>query len=147
MSVRGGGARSATIAYLSIASKYRTGYANRIVDRLFFSYLAPVLLAVNGTHLSPLMADDAGGATTLSGLLSCLRLGGASLAQLLAVASGSLHLRLDPHGRLASGSVALFLGLPEDIFAIAFSTEWFVLAPATGLALPPSIDSLFTRPA
>jgi LmbE family N-acetylglucosaminyl deacetylase len=44
-------------------------------------------------------------------------------------------------------TLALFLGLPDDIFAIAFSTEWFVLASATGSTLPPPIDSLFTRPA
>lgn len=44
-------------------------------------------------------------------------------------------------------TLSVFLGLPDDIFAIAFSTEWFVLAAATGSALPSSLDSLFTPPA
>lgn len=44
-------------------------------------------------------------------------------------------------------TLSVFLGLPDDIFAIAFSTEWFVLAPSADADLPPAVESLFTRPA
>ncbi|HEY6530963.1 MAG TPA: PIG-L family deacetylase [Acidimicrobiales bacterium] len=41
-------------------------------------------------------------------------------------------------------TLAVFLGLPEDIFAIAFSTEWFVVDPA-GPAVPDELMAdLFT---
>ncbi len=39
-------------------------------------------------------------------------------------------------------TLSIFLGLPDDIFAIAFSTEWFVLAE-TSTALPDSLLDLF----
>jgi LmbE family N-acetylglucosaminyl deacetylase len=44
-------------------------------------------------------------------------------------------------------TLSIFLGLPDDIFAIAFSTEWFVLARSTNTELPPALEALFTQPA
>lgn len=41
-------------------------------------------------------------------------------------------------------TLAIFLGLPEDIFAIAFSTEWFVLADPDSTTLPEAFADLFT---
>lgn len=40
-------------------------------------------------------------------------------------------------------TLAIFLGLPDEIFAIAFSTEWYVLA--VGDSLPTSIPEAFTE--
>jgi LmbE family N-acetylglucosaminyl deacetylase len=41
-------------------------------------------------------------------------------------------------------TLAVFLGLPEEIFAVAFSTEWFVV-DAAGPAIPDELmDDLFT---
>ena len=40
-------------------------------------------------------------------------------------------------------TLSIFLGLPDDIFAIAFSTEWFVLAGDSNVALPDSFAHLF----
>ena len=40
-------------------------------------------------------------------------------------------------------TLAVFLGLPEDIFAIAFSTEWFVLADHGTASLPDRLVDLF----
>ena len=41
-------------------------------------------------------------------------------------------------------TLSIFLGLPDDIFAIAFSTEWFVLNGAPDTALPDAFADLFT---
>ena len=38
-------------------------------------------------------------------------------------------------------TLAIFLALPEEIFAIAFSQEWFVLDPTSGAAAPKSEGS------
>jgi LmbE family N-acetylglucosaminyl deacetylase len=40
-------------------------------------------------------------------------------------------------------TLAVFLGLPEEIFAIAFSQEWFVLDPASAEAASARPDELF----
>ena len=40
-------------------------------------------------------------------------------------------------------TLSIFLGLPDEIFAIAFSTEWFVLAGDSNVALPDSFAHLF----
>jgi LmbE family N-acetylglucosaminyl deacetylase len=40
-------------------------------------------------------------------------------------------------------TLAVFLGLPEEIFALAFSTEWFVLTPTSAPATGPTPDELF----
>jgi len=40
-------------------------------------------------------------------------------------------------------TLSIFLGLPDEIFAIAFSTEWFVLAGDSNAALPDSFAHLF----
>lgn len=40
-------------------------------------------------------------------------------------------------------TLSIFLGLPDEIFAIAFSTEWFVLAGDSNFALPDSFAHLF----
>jgi hypothetical protein len=37
--------------------------------------------------------------------------------------------------------LSIFLGLPDEIFAIAFSTEWYVI---TGSSLPDAFADLFT---
>jgi len=45
-------------------------------------------------------------------------------------------------------TLAIFLGLPDEIFAIAFSTEWFVLAQTSttdSSAIPDSFAELFSR--
>ena len=43
-------------------------------------------------------------------------------------------------------TLSVFLGLPDDIFAIAFSTEWYVLSPTSGTSgtsLPEAFADLF----
>ena len=40
-------------------------------------------------------------------------------------------------------TLSLFLGLPDEIFAIAFSTEWFVLA-TTSPSIPSALPDLLT---
>jgi hypothetical protein len=40
-------------------------------------------------------------------------------------------------------TLSIFLGLPDEIFAIAFSTEWFSLAGDSNAALPDSFAHLF----
>ena len=39
-------------------------------------------------------------------------------------------------------TLAVFLGLPEEIFAIAFSTEWFVLTDGGNTSVPDSFADL-----
>ncbi|MEI7622091.1 MAG: PIG-L family deacetylase [Actinomycetes bacterium] len=41
-------------------------------------------------------------------------------------------------------TLSIFLGLPDDIFAIAFSTEWFVLSGDPDRSIPESFADLFT---
>lgn len=41
-------------------------------------------------------------------------------------------------------TLSIFLGLPDDIFAIAFSTEWYVLSERNNSSIPDSIAGLFT---
>ena len=41
-------------------------------------------------------------------------------------------------------TLSVFLGLPDDIFAIAFSTEWFVLRNTPGITIPDAFAELFT---
>jgi hypothetical protein len=44
-------------------------------------------------------------------------------------------------------TLSIFLGLPDEIFAIAFSLEWFVLAntsASSSRTLPDSLVDLFT---
>lgn len=41
-------------------------------------------------------------------------------------------------------TLSVFLGLPDDIFAIAFSTEWFVLTGAPATSIPEVFADLFT---
>lgn len=43
-------------------------------------------------------------------------------------------------------TLAVFLGLPDELFAIAFGTEWYALAKGDGLpdSIPPELESLFT---
>lgn len=54
------------------------------------------------------------------------------------------------HATQASGApdtvrtLSIFLGLPDEIFAIAFSTEWFVLSATTQTTLPEHLAALFT---
>jgi LmbE family N-acetylglucosaminyl deacetylase len=43
-------------------------------------------------------------------------------------------------------TLSVFLGLPDDIFAIAFSTEWYVLSQTSGTSgtsLPEAFADLF----
>lgn len=56
---------------------------------------------------------------------------------------------MNAHATQATGApdtvrtLSIFLGLPDEIFAIAFSTEWFVLAGGSNTEIPDSFADLF----
>ena len=62
---------------------------------------------------------------------------------------GNRKASMAAHATQATGApdtvrtLSIFLGLPDEIFAIAFSTEWFVLAGDSNVALPESVAHLF----
>lgn len=62
---------------------------------------------------------------------------------------GNRKASMAAHATQATGApdtvrtLSIFLGLPDEIFAIAFSTEWFVLAGSSNFALPDSFAHLF----